>query len=122
MLPYLAQGANSSLEDAAVFGSLLAHVKYSTREQQLPKFAKLYQSLRKERGELIAKETFKQREDFHMADGEKQEARDKLMLSMLGRELEGEFPSRWTCPKTQPWLYGYDAYEEAQKGFKENSY
>lgn len=50
MLPYLAQGANSSLEDGAVFGSLLGHVSYSKRAEQLPKFAEMYQMLRKERG------------------------------------------------------------------------
>jgi salicylate hydroxylase len=117
MLPYLAQGANSSLEDGAVLGSLLGHVEYERREKQLPKFAELYQELRKERGELIAKETFKQREDFHMVDGPQQEARDKRMISMLGQELEPDFPSRWTCPRVQPWLYGYDAYKEAEEAY-----
>ena len=34
MLPYLAQGANSSLEDGAVFGFLLGQVNYSTRQRK----------------------------------------------------------------------------------------
>jgi salicylate hydroxylase len=122
MLPYLAQGANSSLEDGAVLGYLLGKVDARKKGEQLPKFAEMYQKLRKERGELIAKETFKQREDFHLPDGEKQEARDKLMLSMLGRELEADFPSRWTCPRVQRWLYGYDAYKEAEEAFNANPY
>ncbi|RDW88554.1 hypothetical protein BP6252_00586 [Coleophoma cylindrospora] len=122
MLPYLAQGANSSCEDGAVLGYLLGKVNYETRAEQLPKAAALYQALRKERGETIAKETFKQREDFHLPDGEKQEARDKLMLGMLGGELKADFPSRWTCPRVQPWLYGYDAYKEAEEAFKKNPF
>ena len=122
MLPYLAQGANSSLEDGAVLGYLLGKVDGGRKIVQLPKVAELYQKLRKERGELIAKETFKQREDFHMPDGERQEARDKLMLSMLGGELKANFPSRWTCPRVQRWLYGYDAYKEAGEGFKANPF
>lgn len=122
MLPYLAQGANSSLEDGAVLGYVLGKVDYEKRDEQLPKAAALYQQLRKERGETIQKETFKQRHDFHLEDGDEQEARDKLMKSMLGGELKADFPSRWTCPRVQRWLYGYDSYAEAEKGFEASPY
>lgn len=57
MLPYLAQGANSSLEDGAVLGGLLGHLK---SKSQLPQVLRLYESLRKSRGEAIVRETFKQ--------------------------------------------------------------
>jgi salicylate hydroxylase len=57
MLPYLAQGANSSLEDGAVLGGLLGHMK---SKSQLPAILRLYETLRKERGEAIVRETFKQ--------------------------------------------------------------
>lgn len=53
-----------------------------------------------------------------MPDGPEQEARDALFLSQLGKELKGPFPSRWTCPEIQPWLYGYDAYEEVERALK----
>ncbi|KAF2966181.1 hypothetical protein GQX73_g7388 [Xylaria multiplex] len=112
MLPYLAQGANSAMEDGAVLGLLLGMIQ--TREQ-LPKALRMYQELRKARGDLIVRETFKQRDSFHMRDGPEQEARDKLFLSQLGKEPQAPFPSRWTCPKVQPWLYGYDAYQEVQE-------
>jgi salicylate hydroxylase len=119
MLPYLAQGANSSLEDGAVLGYLLGKVTFDKKGEQLPKVAQLYQELRKDRGEKIAKETFKQREDFHLPDGEKQEARDRLMVGMLkAGEVKADFPSRWTCPRVQRWLYGYDAYKEVEEGYK----
>jgi salicylate hydroxylase len=114
MLPYLAQGANSSIEDGAVLGLLLAP-EHITARSQLPETLQLFQDIRKSRGEGIARETFKQRKDFHMCDGPEQEERDSLMLSMLGEELKGAFPSRWTCPEVQPWLYGYDAVKEVEQ-------
>ncbi|KAJ5709474.1 hypothetical protein N7493_010808 [Penicillium malachiteum] len=117
MLPYLAQGANSSLEDGAVLGLLLGHM---TNKTQLPSILRVYESLRKARGEAIVRETFKQRHDFHMQDGEEQEKRDQLFLSQLGKEIKGAFPSRWTCPEVQPWLYGYDAIKEVEKAVAQN--
>jgi 2-polyprenyl-6-methoxyphenol hydroxylase-like FAD-dependent oxidoreductase len=63
MLPYLAQGANSSLEDGAVLGLLLGHM---TDKTQLPQILRLYESLRKSRGEAIVRETFKQVSIFNL--------------------------------------------------------
>ncbi|PYH29831.1 putative monooxygenase [Aspergillus neoniger CBS 115656] len=117
MLPYLAQGANSSLEDGAVLGGLLGHMKHKS---DLPAILRLYEKLRKSRGEAIVRETFKQRNDFHMHDGPEQEKRDQLFLSQLGKELKGAFPSRWTCPEVQPWLYGYDAIKEVENVVEQN--
>ncbi|OJJ48752.1 hypothetical protein ASPZODRAFT_1667690 [Penicilliopsis zonata CBS 506.65] len=117
MLPYLAQGANSSLEDGAVLGLLLGKMK---DKSQLPGILRLYESLRKSRGEAIVREAFKQRHDFHMPDGEEQIKRDQVFLSQLGKEIKGAFPSRWTCPEVQPWLYGYDAVAEVEKAVEEN--
>ena len=92
MLPYLAQGANSSLEDGAVLGCLLGK---ASERRQLKAVCDMYQELRKQRGESITKETFKQRDAFHMPDGAEQEERDKLMVSQLGAEILAPFPSRW---------------------------
>lgn len=61
MLPYLAQGANSAVEDGAVLGQVLGHVK---SKDQVPKALEMYQRLRKARGEAIARETFKQVREF----------------------------------------------------------
>jgi salicylate hydroxylase len=118
MLPYLAQGANSSLEDGAVIGHLLSYVKRETKEDQLPRFKAVYEKLRKGRGETIQAETFRQRHDFHLEDGPEQEDRDRLMVGQLGKELVPDFPSRWTCPRVQRWLYGYDAYGEAEEAYQ----
>ncbi|KAK7426101.1 hypothetical protein QQZ08_007411 [Neonectria magnoliae] len=82
----------------------------------------LYERLRTTRGEAIERETFKQRDVFHMVNGPEQEARDELFLSQLGKELKGPFPSRWTCPEVQPWLYGYDVYNEAEEALKKEPF
>ncbi|KXJ85635.1 hypothetical protein Micbo1qcDRAFT_221762 [Microdochium bolleyi] len=119
MLPYLAQGANSAIEDGAVLGSLLG--KMESRDQ-LPQALDMYQRLRKARGEAIVRETFKQREAFHMPDGPAQEARDQLFLSQLGKEITGRFPSRWTCPTIQPWLYGYDVCAEVEAAMRKKPF
>ncbi|KAL4916864.1 hypothetical protein BDW62DRAFT_218465 [Aspergillus aurantiobrunneus] len=118
MLPYLAQGANSSLEDGAVLGGLLGHL---TSKAQLPAVLRLYESMRKSRGEAIVRETFRQRHDFHLPDGPEQERRDAVFRAQLGKcEIEGAFPSRWTCPEVQPWLYGYDAVKEVENAVVAN--
>ncbi|ORY66612.1 uncharacterized protein BCR38DRAFT_457105 [Pseudomassariella vexata] len=112
MLPYLAQGANSSLEDGAVLGTLLGRLK--TRDE-LPRVLRAYENQRKTRGEAIVRETFKQQDSFHMQNGPEQEARDELLRLGPGcSESSPYFPSRWTCPKVQPWLFGYDAISDAQ--------
>ncbi|KPI39218.1 3-hydroxybenzoate 6-hydroxylase [Cyphellophora attinorum] len=111
MLPYLAQGANSAVEDGAVLGLLLGHIN---SKHELSKALGMYQQLRKTRGDAIVRETFKQREAFHMRCGPAQEARDQVFLSQLHKPLKGPFPSRWTCPEVQPWLYGYNAFQEVQ--------
>ncbi|KAI7585829.1 FAD/NAD(P)-binding domain-containing protein [Hortaea werneckii] len=117
MLPYLAQGANSSIEDGAVIGNVLAALE---SKDQLPQALQLYEQLRKKRGEAIVRETFAQRKDFHMLDGPEQQARDELMLSQLGTQIDTKFPSRWQCPEVQPWLYGYDAQKETEAALRES--
>jgi 2-polyprenyl-6-methoxyphenol hydroxylase-like FAD-dependent oxidoreductase len=57
MLPYLAQGANSAIEDGAVLGLLLGNIG---SVDEVPQALRMYEQLRKTRGEAIVKETFKQ--------------------------------------------------------------
>ena len=112
----LAQGANSSIEDGAVLGYILAALQ---SKDELRSALHLYERLRKKRGEAIVRETFAQREDFHREDGEEQRARDELMLSKLGKTIDCKFPIRWQCPEFQPWLYGYDAKKEVEAALQE---
>ena len=119
MLPYLAQGANSSIEDGGVLGRILSYVN---NKEQLPWAIELYEKVRKPRSDRIVRETFHQRDAFHLPDGPEQQARDEVFASQLGQEISMKFPSRWTCPQVQPWLYGYDAYAEADQAVKETPY
>lgn len=112
----LAQGANSSIEDGVVLGYILGATE---SKNQLPSALRLYEQLRKKRGEAIVRETFAQRHDFHLPDSPEQEARDNLMLATLGKPITEKFPSRWQCPEVQPWLYGYDAKLEVQKALRD---
>lgn len=50
-----------------------------------------------------------------MLDGEKQVLRDEALRVGPSWESHSSFPSRWNCPKVQPWLYGYDAIAEAER-------
>jgi salicylate hydroxylase len=126
MLPYLAQGANSSLEDGAVVGFLLGKVDAGRKEEQLPKAASMYEKLRKGRGERIQEETWRQREDFHLSDGEEQRERDRVFAEWREKEVgigeEVVFPSRWQGGRVQKWLYGYDAYEEAERPYEKDPF
>lgn len=135
MLPYLAQGANSSLEDGAVLGHLLGKVRgrateteagesSSTTTSQLAAAAAMYQRLRMARGQRIVMESFAQRDDFHMPDGPEQERRDEIMTASLapGEGPRPGFPSRWTCPDIQRFLYSYDAYAEAETAYKQDPF
>ncbi|KAL0938168.1 FAD binding domain protein [Colletotrichum truncatum] len=118
MLPYLAQGANSSLEDGALLGHLLGNVSDGNKTSMLPKVAKVYQRLRMERGSWIQAETFKQRDVFHLSDGAEQEKRDEMMVGLLGEKIEAPFPIRFFCPVSQRKLFDYDAYEEAERAWR----
>lgn len=122
MLPFLAQGAASSLEDGAVLGHLLGQVKHEQKREQLPKVATMYQALRKHRGESIRDESFVQRDNLHMPDGERQRARDDVFMSTRGKETEAGYPNRWECPTVQRCLYGYDAYKDAEEAFAKDPF
>ncbi|CAI4210222.1 unnamed protein product [Parascedosporium putredinis] len=131
MLPYLAQGANSALEDGAVLGHLLGKIRnpdagsYASC-QRLPAVAAMYQALRSGRGAEIQREAFAQRHDFHLPDGERQAARDEIFRTAARGDWEpgtdDAFPSRWTCPRVQKFLYGYDAYAEAEALYQKNPF
>ncbi|KAI0475576.1 FAD binding domain-containing protein [Xylariaceae sp. FL0804] len=108
MLPYLAQGANSAMEDGAVLGRLLGTIRDAA---EVPRVLGEYQAQRRERVYEIAHQSSRQREDLHLPDGPEQQARDKIFTE--GLPWEREYPSRWTCPKVQPWLFGYDALASA---------
>jgi salicylate hydroxylase len=55
-----------------------------------------------------------------MPDGSEQVARDEIFFSRFEKEDQicEPFPSRWTCPVVQKWLYGYDAVKEVDEAVR----
>ncbi|KFZ01515.1 hypothetical protein V500_00730 [Pseudogymnoascus sp. VKM F-4518 (FW-2643)] len=94
MIPYLAQGANSAIEDGATIGLILGKI---TSKSQLPQALQMFQTMRKARGEAVARESLKMRTFYHMRDGPEQQERDSLLekYSDSKRTIEEKFPLSW---------------------------
>ncbi|CRL22669.1 Aromatic-ring hydroxylase-like [Penicillium camemberti] len=114
MLPYMAQGANSSLEDGAVLGGLIAKAH---DKLDLPALLQIYQHLRKPRSLAIVEASFKQRHTNHLRNGPEQQQRDKILEEQFQEPLPG-YPFYWLDPQSQGWIYSYNAYEEAEMAWK----
>ncbi|KAH7237940.1 hypothetical protein B0J15DRAFT_516523 [Fusarium solani] len=111
MLPYMAQGAGSAIEDGAALGTLLSKIK---SKEELPGALKTYQDLRVPRSTALQKWSMKQRHINHLPDGPEQEARDKLAESQLYDQQPG-YPFYWIDPGAQDFVYGYDVIAELKK-------
>ncbi|MEU9475238.1 FAD-dependent monooxygenase [Streptomyces sp. NPDC048191] len=96
MLPFLAQGANQAVEDAAALAVCLA------QQDDIPGALRQYQELRAPRTTLIQRESRHNARIMHMADGAEQRRRDL--------ELVGNVQLR-----RMAWLYGYDVLTEARR-------
>lgn len=87
MLPYMAQGANSSLEDGATIGALLSKVQH---RDQIADAIKMYDSIRRPRVDQLVRETFKQGKEHHLPDGPEQVKRDLLLSKSFEKSAIGE--------------------------------
>ena len=108
-LPFLAQGAAQAVEDGAVLGQLLAHVTTAHRNNLRP-VLDTFERLRKARTTAVVRGSTVVRDVFHKPDGAAQRERDRVLLE--DQPAEG-FPNRWRDPVFQRFLFGYDAYAEA---------
>ncbi|KIW99461.1 uncharacterized protein Z518_11200 [Rhinocladiella mackenziei CBS 650.93] len=111
MLPYMAQGAGSALEDGATLGILLS--KAASR-QDLHETLKRYESLRKPRSLVLQKGSMRQRYWNHLRDGPTQKNRD-LLAEQQFQEPQPGYPFYWIDPEMQSRVYGYDVVEELKK-------
>ncbi|KFY46025.1 hypothetical protein V494_00648 [Pseudogymnoascus sp. VKM F-4513 (FW-928)] len=120
MLPYMAQGANSSLEDGAAIGALLSHV---SSKRQIPSAMALYDAIRRPRLDRLVRETFIQGYEHHLPDGKLQVKRD-LQLAKSFRKLDLNAPveENWSHPKIQPWIFSYNVYETVERAFAEHPF
>lgn len=112
-LPYLASGASQALEDAAVLAGLLARVE---DKSQIHSILKITESLRKWRSTQVVLGSTECRTVYHLPDGPEQEARDAELKANPPRV---GCPNRWADPKFRDFLFDYDAFAEAERGWKE---
>ena len=110
-LPYIAQGAAMAVEDGAVLGGLLARLQ---RRDQLPDVLALYQALRKPRTERVVRASSRQQHFFHAPDGPLQLERDRVLLA---DGAAPGFPNPWRDAEFRDWLFGYDAFVEADRAW-----
>ncbi|ROW16589.1 hypothetical protein VPNG_01588 [Cytospora leucostoma] len=104
----MALGLNLGLEDAAVLGSLLSHVRV---KDQIPQATAMYERLRLNRTARMLEETQAHGARFHLSDDKLREQRDRD----LARSFDND--SDWTHPQQQKWIWSYDAYEDAEKAY-----
>jgi salicylate hydroxylase len=111
-LPYVAQGAAMAVEDGAVLGALFEKV---TRPSQLKDLLIIYEKIRKARTTRIVKTSSQMRDIYHCRDGDVQQERDRQLLE---EEPFEEYPNPWADLAFQEFLFGYDAYAEAEKAWE----
>jgi salicylate hydroxylase len=112
MVPYLAQGAATSIEDGAALAECLDRAQHI---KDIPTLLRAFEAIRKPRCEIIQSGSRANGTIWHMPDGPAQERRDGEMKGIFKKESSvgsTENPNKWSDEKFQPWLFGYDAIKE----------
>ena len=103
MLPFHAQGAVQSIEDAWVLARCLER-----GQDSLPAALLRYQELRHDRATRVQQQSRAAEHTFHMSDASDVEARNTRFKQMQAKAANG-------FPRGQQWLFAYDA-EQAVLG------
>ena len=85
MLPYLAQGANSALEDGAIFSALLGEMH---RNDRIAAAMAMYEKIRKPRVQSVVEYTFVHSDEFNLIDGVAQRERDALLARSFRQRMQ----------------------------------
>ncbi|EME49494.1 hypothetical protein DOTSEDRAFT_68305 [Dothistroma septosporum NZE10] len=104
MMPYMAQGAAQSTEDAATLAAALK--KYDSLHRAL----QAYEAQRKPRAAYIARNTRVLQDWLHLEDGPARDARDDMM-----RHDDENNPIFWGYNARKSWLFGHDASQIPQQ-------
>lgn len=105
MLPYLAQGAAQSFEDAATLRQCLA------LDVDLKTALSKYEEIRVPRASLIQAKTREHQYILHIEDGEEQAVRDEKM-----QRNDEENPVFWGYDDRRKWLFSHDAEVLGKEG------
>jgi salicylate hydroxylase len=108
MLPYHAQGAVQSLEDAWVLASCVAAASDSDLPERMAEALQRYQALRRDRANQVQAYSRAAQDWYHLSDPEDLARRAERFRTLARRGAAG-FSSQ------QEWLYAYDA-EQAARG------
>ncbi|RSL90279.1 hypothetical protein CDV31_015702 [Fusarium ambrosium] len=121
MLPYLAQGSCSAMEDAGFLAECLKHLP-----DRIETAAEIYSKYRKPRATKIQLFSRQQRTRNHLPDGPEQQERDAV-LKNPDQQTKAHV---WTWDSTdggpaQDWvtgLHSYDAEHEAVKALRSEGF
>ncbi|KUJ06637.1 salicylate hydroxylase [Mollisia scopiformis] len=126
MMPYTAQGATSTVEDAAVLAGCLERVR---SKEEISRLTEAYESIRKPRAEKVKKTSWGNMKHYGLVDGKEQEERDRMYAKTLvvqtrDDEERADKPQKdanapYGSAEFSMWLYGYDVEEELEKYFKD---
>lgn len=97
------------MESASVLAHLLTR---ATSPSQILSILRLYNASRRDRTTKVIQASKKMGNIWHMANGPLQEERDRVLLNEVPT---AGFPSMLNDPFFQPWLWGYDAKEDAER-------
>ncbi|KAF2195636.1 FAD/NAD(P)-binding domain-containing protein [Zopfia rhizophila CBS 207.26] len=119
-LPYQAQGGAMAIEDGAVLGTLFGMYQSQLPNScpSIPEILHLYESIRKERTATNVQGGVANQRMFHMPDGPDQEERDQILKAADWKEKDVDEKFIWIDVRYQKKLLGWDAVEEARKGWE----
>lgn len=96
MLPFMAQGACQAIEDAAVLARHLAGIDGRPTAVHVDHALRSYEAERSPRTDAIQRQSFRNRDVYHLPDGDAQVARDRALTQRTGSLADLD------------WLYGHD--------------
>ncbi|CZR69021.1 related to salicylate hydroxylase [Phialocephala subalpina] len=123
MMPYTAQGATSSIEDAAVLAGCLERME---RKEDVGRLMKAYEDMRKPRAEKLKSTSKGNMRQHGLDDGPEQVERDRMYAETLKKQTGGEkmverpekdMNAQYESAEFSMWIYGYDVEEELEKYF-----
>jgi salicylate hydroxylase len=115
-LPHLNQGAAQAIEDAAVVAEVLERSPDASPES-INKALQVYETVRKERAELLVAMAAANGKAMQLSEGEAQKERDKQFAAL--KAGTGPVPDKWADADVQKMIYGFDCQKVAQDIFDE---